>query len=152
MKNALRVLLNLLVFGFAFGCEEKTVCDGEMAFQVQTFLTEEFEACGLQNLDHRQKEVNLIIKTQAEFEKYVSCQPQSDPIDFNEFFLLAGRYKHQQCVRFDRQEVTICENRIFYTVNLMEQDCYSISDVFYFALIDRKFEDLEVKFNVKFKN
>lgn len=151
---ALVVFLMLM----GMGCEEEiaTNCEGDNAQPVETFFTEDFEiaTCQLnaENIDHSEKETHLIIKTQSDFEKYVSCTENAPTIDFDEYFVLAGIYRHQQCAIFDRQSVVLCEERLIYRVRLLEQDCLAITSVTYFTVISKDHDSKEVEFDVQFSN
>jgi hypothetical protein len=160
-KNAKR-LFPLALAGalmlMSMGCGEElnTNCDGDNAQPIETFFDSDFDSaiCQLnaQNIDQSEKETHLIIKTQNDFERYVNCTEDVPEIDFNEYFILAGMYRHHQCAVFDRQEVLLCNNRIVYEVELFEQICAALTNVSYFVVIDRQYENLPFVFNVKILN
>jgi hypothetical protein len=156
MKTILKILfLCGIILLTAFSCEkEEENCDMDNAQHVETFYSDEFERipCSLHNIDTDNKVVNLVIKTQADFEKYLSCSSQLPAIDFKKYFILVGRYRHHQCAIFDSQEVLICDNKLFYKVRMLEQDCLAFTDVFYVTVIEREYVNLPVKFDVKFMN
>ncbi|WP_339700963.1 hypothetical protein [Algoriphagus aquimarinus] len=61
-----------------FGCQDECVsqdCAGDNAQFIETFYSEEFAStpCGLQNIDSDEMEVNLVISTQTDFDKYLTC-------------------------------------------------------------------------------
>ena len=155
IKTLLNTIVILLFLTHLGGCaEEIQNCDGDNAQQLQTFYNDEFSniPCSLQSIDNSDKEVNLIIKTQADYEKYFICSFQPPAVDFDKYFILAGRYRHHQCAVFDSQQTLLCENKLFYKVRMLPQDCQAITNVFYFAVIDRQHVNLPVVFDVKFMN
>jgi hypothetical protein len=46
----------------------------------------------------------------------------------------------------------ICQNKIIHDVTLQEQDCQAPTDIPYFAVIEKRYQDFEVITNVKFKD
>lgn len=137
-------------------CQQEEViqnCEGDNTQYLETFYSEEFLSipCGLQNIESDENEVNLVITNQTDFEKYFTCAEQLD-IDFEEFFILAGMYRHRQCAVFDSQQVLFCNNKIVYRVRILEQICAAFTNVYYFAVIDRQYKNLPVVFDVKFSN
>lgn len=127
-------------------------CDGDNVQQVESFYIDEFEStpCGLQNIEGNEKETHLVINTQADFEKYFTCAEQL-AIDFEEYFILAGMYRHHQCALLDSQQVSICNNKIVYKIRMREQICQAPSAVFYSIVIKKKYRALPVEFDVQFK-
>ncbi|WP_009033907.1 hypothetical protein [Indibacter alkaliphilus] len=153
MKNIFNTVTGLLFLMSLGGCELVSRiqdCEEDSAPQVLTFFEDEFEnfPWSLQNINLDDKEVNLVIKTQAEYEKYFISSKDLPDIDFGKFIILAGRYRHHQCAVFDRQQILLCDSRLFYKVRIIPQDCQAITDVFYSAVIERKYEDLPIIFNV----
>jgi len=147
----------LLLAALLSSCQNDVVtenCTGENAQILKTFYSDEIAVvpCSLQNIDIDDKEVNLVISNQVDFEKYFTCSEQLPEIDFEKYYILAGMYRHNQCAVFDKQQVTVCNNKIIYKVWMLEPICAAFTNVYYFAVIDRKYKDLPVEFDVKFKN
>lgn len=141
----------------AFGCQDECIpqdCAGDNEQFIETFYSEEFAGipCGLQNAESDEKEVNLIITTQTDFDKYFTCAAQLPVIDFDKYFILAGMYRHHQCAVFDSQSVSVCNNKINYRVTMLEQACQAITSVFYATVIEKEYNNLPVDFDVQFKN
>ncbi|MFD2035734.1 hypothetical protein ACFSKL_13100 [Belliella marina] len=156
MKNILKMTpILLLLAALTCSCQNEINpdCEGDNAQQVELFYVDEFEStpCGLQNIEGNEKETNLVITTQADFEKFFTCSEQLH-IDFDKYFILAGMYRHHQCAVFDSQQVVLCNNRIVYKVGLLEQICAALTNVSYFVVIDKQYENLPVVFDVKFSN
>lgn len=147
----------LLLILLTTGCQNESVpqdCSGDNAQSIETFYSEELASipCGLQNIESTEKEVNLIIANQVDLEKYFTCSEQLPEIDFNKYFILAGRYTHNNCAVFDSQQVSICNNKVIYKVKMLEQVCQAITSVFYATVIEKKYSNLPVDFDVQFKN
>lgn len=156
MKNIFKTMTVLLLLAELTGSCQKEIspnCEGENAQQVESFYMDEFEntPCGLQHIEGNEKETQLVITSQADFEKYFTCSEQL-PIDFDKYFILAGMYKHHQCALFDSQQVSTCNNEIVYKVRMLEQICQAPTAVFYATVIEKKYSALPVEFDVQFKN
>lgn len=147
----------LLLTVFVTSCQNEVVtqnCEGDNAQFLETFYSEEFTSvpCSLQNIESDVKEVNLIISSQPDFEKYFTCFEQFPEIDFEKYFILAGRYTHNNCAVFESQQISICNNKIIYKVRMLEQECHAITSVYYATVLEKKYNSLPVDFNVQFKN
>jgi hypothetical protein len=155
MKKTVSTMTNLLAaLTFMVSCQRDNLCEGDDSQQVETFYEDELSAtlCSLLNTDSPKKMVNLVITSQTDFEKYVGCGAQTPAIDFEKYFILTGMYRHHQCARFDNQQVLLCNSKIVYRVRILEQDCHAPTSVFYVAVVERKYDNLNVVFDVQFKN
>jgi hypothetical protein len=158
MKNLFRAYIIFLISTtLSSSCEDQSAaqnCDSSNPQQIETFLNDEFanNPCSIQNISTEEKEVNLVIKTQADYEKYFICSFGLPVVDFDKYFILAGRYQHFQCAIFDNQQVLLCNNIIIYKVSMERQVCQAITNVFYSVVIERQFENLDIEFDVKFLN
>jgi len=159
MKTLKTIVVSLLLFtALATGCHNEGITQncqgGDSATPVEAFYSDEFASipCGLQNVESDDKEINLVITNQADLEKYFTCHEQLPEIDFDKYFILAGRYTHHQCAVFDTQSVSICNGRIVYKVYILEQICAAFTSVFYASVLEKKHSNLPVDFDVEFKN
>lgn len=157
MKKNILIPCMLLLALLTASCQKEGIlqnCDGETVQNIETFYAEEFKniPCGLQNIGNDKKEVNLVITNQADFEKYISCSGQLPVIDFDKYFILSGVYIHHQCAVFNGQQVSICNNKIIYSVRMLEQDCQAFTTVYYATVIEKKYRNLPIEFDVQFKN
>jgi len=157
MKTTLNLFAGLLFLVNIGGCNDDLgiqYCEGDNAQQVQTYYNDEFRniSCSLQNINTKDNVVNLVIKTQADYDKYFICSVQPPAVDFDKYFILAGRYRHHQCAVFDSHQVLLCKNRIVFKVRILEQICAAFTNVYYFVVIDRQHVNLPVVFDVKFSN
>lgn len=154
--NTIKVSLLFLTV-LATGCENESVsqnCEGDNAEVPEVFYSEELASitCGLQSVESDNKEVNLVITNQADLEKYFTCHGQLPKIDFDKYFILAGSYTHHQCAVFDSQRVSICDGLLVYKVNMLQQDCQAITSVVYATVIENKYNNLPIDFDIQFKN
>ncbi|MDO9553746.1 hypothetical protein [Rhodonellum sp.] len=154
-SKAVTILLLLTVLSGS--CQEESMiqnCEGENGQRIETFYNEELREipCSIQNINPDTREVNLVIKTQADYDKYFTCSAELPTVDFEKYFILAGRYRHHQCAEFNRQQVFICNNKLIYKVEMHELICAAFTNVFYVTVIERKYEGLQVVFDVGFKN
>ncbi len=146
-----------LLLLLTISCQHETGlqdCSDDNAHSLQTFYSDELASipCTLQNIESTEKEVKVVITNQVDLEKYLTCAEQLPEIDFDKYIILSGRYRHHQCAIFESQQVLLCNNKILYRVRMLEQACAAFTSVYYFAVIDRAYEDLPVVFDVKFSN
>ncbi len=157
MNNPFLTFFSLvLLVGATFSCHNENFqnCEAGDTQQLETFYKDEFEEipCSLQNIDAEVNEVNLIIKDQTDFEEYFSCSDQFPDIDFDKYFILAGRYRHYNCAGLDSQEVLVCKNKVVFRVRMLKQDCHAFTNVFYAVVLEKGYSSLPVAFDVQFEN
>ena len=138
------------------GCVDHDIqqdCQSDEVEYLETFHWENLESilCALQNIETSRKDVHLVIANQADFEKYFVCNEPLPEIDFEKHFVLAGMYTHHNCAYFDSHEVFKCSDRIRYKVIIQALDCTAITSVYYAAVIEKKYSDLPVDFDVRLK-
>jgi hypothetical protein len=125
-------------------------CDGPstpIAFELSTEASNRF--CTLQNVDKQKTEVDLVIKTQADLEKYVACNTNLE-VDFSSRMILAGGYLSNHCAEVTSQSVERnCKGEIVYNVEILKGDCDSMSWVDYLVIVDKS--SSPVKFNLSIK-
>jgi hypothetical protein len=149
------ILLALLITGcqtesIPQNCEER-----DDHPQLPTFYTEEFRgsSCWLQkNIESDKKQVDFVITNQADYEKHILCSGAPPVVDFEKYFILAGVYRHHQCALFHSQHVSICNNKIFFRVRMLEQICQAPMAVVYITALEKKYSNLDIEFDVRFKN
>lgn len=102
----------------------------------------------VQNVDQSQKVVNLIIRNQQDYEKYVFIRSDTvrPPIDFSKKVLLAGRAKSGYQSGVSQTVKKLCDNTISFNVIAGGRNLPAPSEASYFALIDKT--ELTIKFNV----
>lgn len=125
--------------------------NGNVIDSFENLLFEDM-TCLIQNINPDQGTVNLEIKTQSDYENYFACSSPLPEIDFENYFILAGRYRHRQCAVFDSQQVLLCNNRIVYRVRMLEQICAAFTNVYYFTVLEKKYSNWPVEFDVKLIN
>lgn len=94
---------------------------------------------------------NLIIDSQKVLDKHFSCQEDFE-IDFDNYFILAGRYTYKSCFSIISEELFICNNTLIYQVNLNELVCDAVTTENYFKVIERKYYKRKIHFDVNFNN
>ncbi len=110
-------------------------------------LTEfDLEVCGVKRDDPAQN-FNVVIDSQEKLEQYIHC-PQYQQIDFDKYVILAGLYVHHQCIGLSSEELFICEGKLVYQINLFPMDCLAVTEIPYFKLVERKYADSGVYFDV----
>lgn len=154
MKTNPKNLFAALLVGVVFiSCEPSfnpENCSGEDSLQIETFYNEEFQQfpCAIQLDDESFGIRNFIIKSQEEFENIMSCNAGSPLIDFNEYFVLAGRFRYKDSASLQSQSVIICDNRLVYNVEIQKSILNSITNTFYYLVISREYINYEIIFNV----
>jgi hypothetical protein len=127
-----------------FSCQEH--CND--AVQSFELATKDSRICTLQNIDNNAAEVNLVIRSQADQDKYLSCS-SGLVIDFSKKMLVAGRYTASHCAQIETQSVDkICTGQLIYNVDIRGDDCTAFTQVFYMVIVDRS--DKHVRFNVTY--
>ena len=145
----------LFVCGIAgiltFSCEKGRICDEEQ----QTVKIQEFgDSTGisryrLQHINEEETIVNLVINSQTDYEKYITCIGTSPAIDFTKHTLLAGRIKTTTIDHLDSQSVVRSCFELKYTVTIEEGVATQPYVVYYFALIAKTY--IPVSFDVRYK-
>lgn len=109
MKTLLKCVLGLCLL-IHTGCDffaELQNCDADSAPPLETFYSDEFRdiVCGFKGVNPEEKVVNLVIKTQADYERYFNCSAPLPAVDFDKYFILAGSYRHLKCEEFYKYSV-----------------------------------------------
>lgn len=154
MKKQLKLILYLLSTALVwFGCEpnfDPEKCLGEDAFLVETFYNEELLQfpCAILPEDESYGARNFIITTQDEFDETFICNDGFPTIDFNQYFVLAGRFRYRDDASLQSQSVILCENKLVYNVEIKKSILNSITNVFYYQVVDREYLNKDIIFNV----
>jgi len=129
-------------------------CRMENAQSIDTFYDAEFLAlnCGPKNLEGYGMSEVYEIKSQSDYIEYITCSSDLPEFNFEDFFILAGVYRHHQCAIFDSQSVVVCGDQLIYTVFLLEQDCHAVTPVPYMTAVSREFENKAIRFEAQFVN
>lgn len=151
IRKPLLILLSVLVTFVS--CEpsfDLEKCLGEDAFLVETFYNEELLQfpCAILLEDESYGARNFIITTQDEFDEILICNDGFPSIDFNQYFVLAGRFRYRDDASLQSQSVILCENRLVYNVEIKKSILNSISNTFYYQVVDREYLNKEIIFNV----
>lgn len=110
--------------------------------------------CRLQNISNSQEvgsKVDLVIQSQAEYEKYVLCESALPAIDFSKKALLAGRYIAAHMDWVENQRVyQDCNGKLVFEVRLEKGGYTAVTEVFYFAGIPKVSNQTEVTFDISY--
>ncbi len=147
------------------GCDYKdiTACSGELTQVSFDYLVSptngDNEQCWLQNLNESldaqgrpQQQLDLVIQTQTDYEKYFGCSGTLPIIDFAKKTLLAGRYiETSACFVFDQSVYKDCRQNYFFNVQLSAGSSQAFAKIPYFAIIPKISNKSKVTVNVTYK-
>jgi len=156
-SKVIRLLLILPIIGvILIGCVEDLDqgCRLENALSIEKFFEDEFRAldCSPEDLQGNSMSEIYVIKNQSDYIKHIHCSADLPEVNFDDYFILAGVYKHHQCAIFESQSVVVCGDQLIHTVFLLEQDCLAITPVSYMTAVSREFESKAIRFEVQFSN
>lgn len=142
-----------MIFGAAYSCTGDTV-DPECSEEEHKSIS--FESISTSSLafkgrdvpfEQRDKsEVNLIIKSEKDFNKYLISRNGFPGIDFSKNVLLCGRKTYMHCVRLDSVNVVEMCNKIQHRVYIREGICGAITDIYYFTLVPVNYSKKKIDF------
>jgi hypothetical protein len=152
MKTKLKISLSLLFLWLAIGgCEprfDSEKCGSENRFIVDVQNIDGFENCGIL-IGGSNKDRNLVIKSKNEFADQMNCNPEFAGVDFEKYFILAGSFTHKKCANIISKNTYICDGLLVFEVRIEESLCTAPTTVTYQTLIDRKYENLKIIFDIK---
>ncbi len=124
---------------------------------VTTYYTDEITTGSclpqIQNIDlpnSSSNAIGIIIKSQASFKKLIQCNSFSGSIDFEKYFVLGGFYYKSKAF-LDSLNVFTCDNSLVFKMNMSKGVGGDIGFVFSMAVIDRKYMDKEIFFDMQLK-
>jgi hypothetical protein len=149
LRRTINILLLCLVSIIDFSCKDEP----PYVYVCKNGLLEYKEVNNLffsENMTQTDTLITLVIRSQAQFEKYFS--PGSNTFDFEKNTLLAGRYLALNLDRVESQTVkSYCEyNVLFYDVQLTGRVIPAYSKVPFFALIPKIPDSTSVQFSVHY--
>lgn len=153
--NRTRKVKYLLVFCSVLmgaSCEEHAPCTSEGEFtavESLTFFDLNTPYAWVQNVDDDETTVNLIIQNQQDYEKYVGIREDTlrPVIDFNHYFLLAGRVKANYSDEIIFQKVIDNCNDFLFEVRYGGGALPVITSVNYFAIVPNGYSTMS--FDIK---
>lgn len=152
MKNLYLLICSL--FLFAFSCEREEInCSGETTSISFELLQQNSDSgCHIQNIKESTEvgsQENLIIQSQADYEKYILCHSSLPTIDFSKKTLLAGRYVAANMDWIDNQQVyQNCDGKVVFKVKLERGGYTAITKVYYFVVIPKISNATQVNFDI----
>ena len=150
IKKYFPILILFITIISLSGCDKQIVECGEFTDVKYNFLQLEGGSFTLKNLEVN-KEVKLIISSQADYEKYVSSNLSLPAIDFKKNILICGRTYLTTCGILKSQSFLRRCNDLIYTINLERLDCQKPEEIFHFAIIPKSVETLNIIFETKIK-
>jgi len=156
MKTRICYLIPIIITLLGFSCEKNDLdCEGEPTQIPFEYLLAENsnETCVLKNIDDTEVQVNLIIQSQVDYEKYLECSDTLPSINFSEHTLLAGRLKAPNMDRVVKQTFSQdCTDRYLYYVEIGSGVATMPSDVYYFAIVPKIIDESTLRFEIKYVN
>lgn len=141
-------LFTFLVLLFLnISCQKDTGCNEEGSI-IPTETLPSSQAFILKNIDDSKNELSLIMRSQADYEKFVHSNSTLPEIDFSRKFLIAVRVKLTSCGQPKDQSVVLQCNQLTYYAITQAQDCHKPTDVFFFTIIDIKYKDNLIQFKI----
>lgn len=147
MKKKMYLFTSLLLLFINLSCQKDTGCDDEGSI-IPTETLSSSQAFILKNIDDSKNELSLIIRSQADYEKFINSNSTLPEIDFSKKFLIAVRVKLTSCGQPKDQSVVLQCNQLMYQVITEAQDCQKPTDIFFFTFIDIKYKDNPIQFKI----
>ncbi len=155
MKPTIHLVFSICLALSFSGCDndDQGCQDEPSAIPFETFVLAEDQWCMLNAIDETKPQIDLIIQTQDDYEKYVECSSDLPSIDFSEKTLLAGRLKTPYQDKVITQTYTRdCKNRYVFHVEIGLGIAPATSNVFYFAIVPKTAIENNVIFDVEYRN
>ena len=130
---------------------------GEGGTPVPIFYTEEI-ANGFCRLEvplvdsaaKSKRGIGAVIKNKAAFDKFFTCRETRPPIDFDNYFVLAGIYGHTSSpVILIQKEVSVCNNKLLFKMELGAGIAAQPGGIFIMIAIERKYIDKDVLIDMR---
>ena len=154
--KSLKTLVITIHLVLLYSCQDDWLkrCEDDNSKQVdfKDLRIEGIRECVLQNIDNSSKEVNKKLDNRDDLEKHLNCSYEGleYEFDFEEYFILTGKFSHHQCAGLMGHTVFICNSKLVYQVNIVQLDCQAFETVYYGVLVPRIYQDLSVVFDVQF--
>lgn len=94
--------------------------------------------------------IGAIIRNQAAFNKYFTCRETLPSIDFENYFVLAGLYRHHSGASFKKQALTQCGDTIVFKMEMRKGLQAAPYSIFSMAAIEKKHYNKKILFNMEF--
>ena len=133
------------------------VCQNGIRDSVSTYYTDEITngSClpQISNIDipkGSSDAVGIIIKSRESFKRLIKCNSFYGSIDFEKYFILAGFYYKSKAF-LDSLNVFTCDNSLVFKMNMSKGVGGDIDFVFSMAVIDRKYMNKEIFFDMQLR-
>lgn len=153
MKTKLYSILSICIALSTFNCEKNDPeCEGEPTpIPLESVVQKEGELCALKNIDDTRLQIDLIIQTEDEYEKYIECSNTLPSINFSDKTLLAGRLKTPYQDKIIKQSYSQdCKNRYLFHVEIGWGVAAAPSNVFYFAIVPKITDESKLMFDIQY--
>ncbi|HRO69312.1 MAG TPA: hypothetical protein PK951_03000 [Chitinophagaceae bacterium] len=135
-------------------------CTGGAPESIATFYVDEIgnSVCRaqIQNLgltSNSGRATGIIINNQAAYDKYLTCAAAKPVIDFDNYFILAGLYRHSSCVSFKQHEVKLCDDKLIFRIDMLKGLCAGPNNViFSMVAIKKIYSKREIIIDMQFTN
>lgn len=133
-----RIVMIFLLAGVVLSCTRNSEdnCPGT---KIETVSIEDLEYLRFKDVDEEKKEVNFVIRSKSEYDKYVISTHERPEIDFSKYALLCGRIKYNKCHFLERKEVVdrcgILEHRVY----VGERLCGALTTIYYFTVVPAEY-------------
>lgn len=135
-------------------------CTGGAPESIATFYVDEIgnSVCRaqIQNLgltSNSGRATGIIINNQAAYDKYLTCAATKPVIDFENYFILAGLYRHNSCASLKQYEVKLCDDKLIFRIDMLKGLCAGPNNViFLMVVVEKIYEDKTIVFDMQFSN
>ena len=134
-------------------------CTNDSQEVINTFYNDEItnSICRLnfQLIDSTAKSkrgIGMIIKNKAVFEKYFTCRESSPPIDFDNYFVLAGYYGYTSPPKLKEKKIILCGNKLVFKMDLEAGIAAQPGSIFIMIAIERKYINKEILIDMRITN
>lgn len=148
------VLIAMVIFAFDCTNDNDEMCSEEFSpVEIDSFYYDKvgggiaYQTCRLRNMDLSKQEVHVIIRSQADLEKFVDCS-QLLSIDFNEKTVLAGAFWTTTTNFVRRQKVFKRCDEYVYEVDIQQGAGTAVTQAHYFVVLPRISANASVTFDV----
>lgn len=150
IKECLAMLTaTLLILSFT-GCDDNlSECEESVTIDFVQ-LKSQGSTFSLKNIETN-KEIKLVIDSQADYEKYVSSNNSLPEIDFDKNILISGKSILSTCGVLKNQTFLRNCNTLTYKVEIERLDCHKPEEIFHFAIIPKNLQSLNIVFETNIK-
>lgn len=133
MKN---IFLYTFLTAVIFSCTSDLADPACLAEDIKPVPFEVLDRLRLKNIDESKDKINLIIRSEKDYRKFVINQSGELPqVDFSKHILLCGQKRYMHCIHLKGVDVIDKCGKIEHQIHVLEKICGAIEYVYYFTLI-----------------